>query len=92
MFFNSEIEPYECMIELEQDGRIQRQAITAPKILIVNHITDIGRSICNSSIPSRCKVSRILRIYDQYEDKWIDRELSVEFMNKAYESMHKGSI
>lgn len=86
MFFNTDLEPYQCLIELEQNGNIQRQMLTAPKIIIIKQITEIARSISNLQMPCRCKVSRTVSIYDQFDGKWLDREYSIEFQNKAYEN------
>lgn len=88
MFFSNDLQPYQCTIELEQSGKTQRQVITAPRIVITQQIMEIGKTICNAPVPCRCKVSRIVPIYDKFENKWVDREFSIEFKNRAYENQY----
>ena len=76
---------YECVIEIENNGNIQRHVIQAPRIMIEQEFMSLIQQAVNSPSPISIKVMRNVPIYDNFDNKWVEREYSVKFMNRAYE-------
>lgn len=43
------------------------------------------RQAANNPNPIAVKLMRTVPIYDNFDNRWIEREHSVKFMNRAYE-------
>lgn len=89
MFVN-DLQPVQCVFEFSHGDTIERQVLTAPKIVIIQEITRFGKVMSNNSLPMKLKVSTPFRLYDTYENRWIDRENTIEFQNMAYERKNCG--
>ena len=80
-----------CTFEIENGQQIQKQTIQAPRIMLEQQFLSYVQQAANTSHPVRIKMSRKAPVYDNFNDKWIDRENSIEFMNKAYENQKGGN-
>ncbi len=56
----------------------------APRVLIEQKFLSLVQQAANNPNPISVKLMRKVPIYDNFDDKWIERENSVLFMNHAY--------
>lgn len=89
-FIFEDLEPFVCTFEIKNGQRIQKQTIQAPKIMLMNQFMSYVQQATRSNDPIRIKMSRTIQIYDNFNQKWIERENSVQFINKAYENKNGG--
>lgn len=80
-----------CTFEIENGQQTQDQTIQAPRIMLEQQFLSYVQQAANASHPARIKMSRKVPVYDSFCNKWIERENSIEFMNKAYESQKGGN-
>ena len=61
----------------------------APRMLIEQQFLQLIQQAANLQTPIKVKMSRIEQIYDNFDQKMVDRENSVSFMNNAYLATRK---
>ena len=85
---DSMMEIFDATFEIEAGNKIQRQAMQAPRIFLEQQFMSLVQQAYESHMPVRVKISAIVYYWYQYEQRWIDRENSVEFINKAWQDSH----
>lgn len=86
VLFFDEFNPETVVMEVEQGGQIQRHTLSAPKMLLMQNFASNVQSAAGNSEPIALKMSRWVDIYDNFDQKWIKREVFVRFTNNAYEN------
>lgn len=86
---NSQMEVFAVEFEIEMNNKIQRQSMQAPRFILEQQFVSLVQQAYKSHIPVRVKMSMVVPIWIQFENKWVDRERSVEFVNKAWQDMSK---
>ena len=81
---NEQFEVFDCLLEIEMEGRVQTQRLKAPRVMIEQQFESLVQQAINSASPIKIKMSRRVPIWSQLEDKWIERENSIIFTNIAY--------
>lgn len=86
MFSNmhEQMEIFECVFDIDVDGKIQSSRIQAPRIALEQQFISLVKKAAYSTQPIKVKMSREVPIYDEFDSKWISREHSVTFVNNAY--------
>ncbi len=86
MFENirEQMEVFECTFDVEVDGVTNRSRIQAPRVALEQQFMSLVQQAANSAKPVKVKMSRVVPIYDNFDNKWINRENSVTFANNAY--------
>jgi hypothetical protein len=79
-----QFETFDCLLEVEMNGNIQRQKIEAPRMVIEQQFESLVKRAVNNSAPIRIRLSRNIPIYSQLENKWIQRENEIVFTNIAW--------
>ena len=82
--FGEQLKNFTCEFEIKVDNNIQHQTIEAPRIMLEQQFMQLMNSAAQDNKPTRVKMVRKQPIYDNFDDKWIDRELSVTFANNKY--------
>lgn len=78
------LELFDVTFEITEGINTSTRRMQAPQILIEQQFLQLMQQAANLSIPVKIKMSRIEKIYNVFDDKWLDRENSVTFMNNAY--------
>lgn len=76
---------YECRFEIQTNNGIRTQIVTAPRLLLERKILSLINDAAQCPEPVKVKVSRKEPFWNQFINKWSEREYSIEFTNNAYE-------
>ena len=79
-------ETFECMIDIETNGNKQRQRIQAPRIMIEQQFMSLVQQAVQADRPVKVILSRMVPVYDEFNDKWIEIENYIAFENNMYSS------
>lgn len=79
---------YECVLEVDTDGRTQSSRICAPRPVIETQFLHWVEQASHSSTPVKVGLYRMIPIYDQVSKRWIENRIGVSFCNFAYLSIH----
>lgn len=80
-----EFESFTCDLVIENpDKKIQEQTITAPKIILEQQFLEIAKRIASAKNPLKVTLKRKVQIWDQFDQKHIEREYSVSFLNNEF--------
>ena len=75
---------YDVILEITEGNNIRKQQMQAPRIIIEQQFLQLMQQAANVQIPVKIKLSRTEQIYDNFDQKFIDQENSITFMNNAY--------
>jgi hypothetical protein len=75
---------YDVIFEITEGNNIRKQQMQAPRIIIEQQFLQFMQQAANVQIPVKIKLSRTEQIYDNFDQKFIDQENSITFMNNAY--------
>ena len=81
---NEQMEVFDCIFEIEQNGNVQRQRMEAPRIMLEQQFIQLVQQAANNTSPIRIKMCRNVPVWNQFENKWKSIENSVTFANIAY--------
>ena len=82
-------ELFDVTFEITEGNNIRNQRMQAPRMLIEQQFLQLIQQAANLQTPIKVKMSRIEQIYDNFDQKMVDREISVSFMNNAYLATRK---
>lgn len=82
-------ELFDVTFEITEGNNIRNQRMQAPRMLIEQQFLQLIQQAANLQTPIKVKMSRIEQIYDNFDQKMVDRENSVSFMNNAYLATRK---
>jgi hypothetical protein len=82
------MEVFDATFEVEMNGKIQKQNIQAPRFVLEQQFVALVQQAYESRVPVRVKMGVVVSIWIQFEDRWVDRENSIEFTNKAWQDSH----
>lgn len=82
--FGEQMKVFTCEFEIKVGDNIQHQTMEVPRIMLEQQFEQLMSSAAQDTKPIRVKMARKQPIYDNFDDKWIDRELSVTFANNKY--------
>lgn len=88
-FFNMNIETYDCTIEVLVNENLQRNTIRAPREIIEHQFFSLVNQAAKSPTPVRVGLYRTERIFSEFEDKHVERLLSIIFANNLWVSSHE---
>lgn len=83
-----ELELFVCTFEITVGDTIQQQTLKAPRIIFEERFKALAQDAAYSDKPMKVKMMRMIPIYNQFKQKWIEREHSVAFANNAYVAVH----
>ena len=75
---------YDCLIEVEVTGQIQKQMIQAPRMVIQQQFLQLVQQAANDSRSVRIKISGQVECCNEWTGEVKMRDSSIEFMNKRY--------
>lgn len=75
---------YDVIFEITEGNNIRKQQMQAPRIIIEQQFLQFMQQAANVQIPVKIKLSRTEQIYNNFDQKFIDKENSITFMNNAY--------
>lgn len=75
---------YDVIFEITEGNNIRKQQMQAPRIIIEQQFLQFMQQAANVQIPVKIKLSRTEQIYNNFDQKFIDQENSITFMNNAY--------
>lgn len=89
--FGEPLEMFLCNIEVEIDGNISRQTLSAPQMILTTQFMNIVQQSLNTNQRVRVKMSRIAHQYGEWDRQWHDIEHYIEFKNNPYLQNEEGS-
>ena len=75
---------YDVIFEITEEDNVRKQQMQAPQIIIEQQFLQLMQQAANVQIPVKIKLSRTEQIYDNFDQKFIEQENSITFMNNAY--------
>jgi hypothetical protein len=75
---------YECILEIETEGGTQTTQLTAPRIMIENHFLSLLEQAIAAPVPVMIKLSRVERVWSQYDNQNLNHEYYIQFKNNHY--------
>lgn len=84
---NRMMEVFAVTFEVEMNNKIQKQTMQAPRIMLEQQFVSLVQQAYESRVPVRVKMSMTVPIWIQFENRWVDREHSVEFTNQAWQDL-----
>ena len=84
---NNQIEIFTVTFEIEMNEKIQKQAMQAPRFILEQQFASLVEQAYRSKIPVRVKISTNVPIWIQFENRWAERENSIEFTNEAWQNL-----
>lgn len=79
-----QMEVFECTFDIEVENRIQHSVMQAPRAALEQQFLSLAQQATQSNKPVKIKMSRRIPIYDNFENRWIERENSLAIANNAY--------
>lgn len=86
---HDEMELFICTFEVIINNDKRQDTVRAPRIMLEHRFKSMMYEAANSSMPIKIKISRMVPVYNQFDDEWIEREHSIVFANNAYTDVHK---
>jgi hypothetical protein len=81
-----QLEVYNCKFEIVNGDNKQVKNMQAPRLFIEQQFLTLVQQAARVNSPVKIKLSRPDVIYDNFEQKFIEHENSITFMNNAYVS------
>ena len=75
---------YDVIFEITEGDNVRKQQMQAPRIIIEQQFLQLMQQAANVQIPVKIKLSRTEQIYNNFDQKFIDQENSITFMNNTY--------
>jgi hypothetical protein len=75
---------YDVIFEITEGDNVRKQQMQAPRIIIEQQFLQLMQQAANVQIPVKIKLSRAEQIYDNFDQKFIEQENSITFMNNVY--------
>lgn len=82
--FTEHFEVFDCTFDIEVNGDMQRSSMQAPRMIIEKQFIQFVQQASQTNSPVKIKMSRMVPVYDDMRDEWIERENSIVFTNNAY--------
>ena len=80
-----DLEPFSVTITVETQNSIVNQAsITAPAIMLKDQFMDLVNQVSQKRSPYKVEMSRIVNVWNPFDQGFIKKTLFVRFMNNAY--------
>lgn len=86
---HSQMEVYTCTFEITMNGKVQKQTMQAPRMMIEQQFVSLMQEIQQMRDPAKIKLIRPVEIWDQFSQRRIRRENSITVMNNAYTNMEE---
>ena len=80
----SPFELFNVKFEITEGENIRTQQMQAPQMLIEQQFLQLIQQAMKIQIPIKIKLSRTEQVYDNFDQKFVDRENSITFMNNTY--------
>ena len=80
----SPFELFNVKFEITEGENIRTQQMQAPQMLIEQQFLQLIQQATKIQIPIKVKLSRTEQVYDNFDQKFVDRENSITFMNNTY--------
>lgn len=75
---------YDVIFEITEGDNVRKQQMQAPRIIIEQQFLQLMQQAANVQIPVKIKLSRTEQVFDSFDQKFVDRENSITFMNNTY--------
>lgn len=75
---------YDVIFEITEGDNVRKQQMQAPRIIIEQQFLQLMQQAVNVQIPVKIKLSRTEQIYDNFDQKFIEQENNITFMNNTY--------
>ena len=75
---------YDVIFEITEGDNVRKQQMQAPRIIIEQQFLQLMQQAANVQIPVKIKLSRTEQIYNNFDQKFIEQENSITFMNNVY--------
>lgn len=88
MRLNDHFETFKVNIEITVGDRVSHRQMEAPRVMIEQQFLGLMQDAANHPEPVRIHMTRSIPRFDRFQQKWVNSENSVTFINNAYISLH----
>lgn len=82
--FSEQLEVYEVEIDIEVDGQLQNQTISAPKMIIIQQFLSLIQQAINTNQRVYVKMTTYIPVYSEKARKERSLPSTIEFKNNQY--------
>ena len=79
-----QLEVFQCIFEVSTPYTTQIQQMEAPRFMLEQQFLALAEQAAGSNDPVKVTIRRPIPIWSQFDQRWLDREASIEFKNNAY--------
>lgn len=78
------MEIFECAFDIEVENKLRHSVMQAPRAALEQQFLNLAQQAARSDKPVKIKMGRRIPIFDDFENRWIERESSLAIANNAY--------
>lgn len=82
--FSEQLEMYDVEIDIEVDGQLQHQTISAPKMIIIQQFLSLIQQAINTNQSVCTKMTTYVPVYSERAKEERNLPSTLEFKNNAY--------
>ena len=75
---------FSCTFEITVGDKTQSQTMEAPRIMLEQNFEQLVGQAAQDTRPIKVKMKRMQRVYNNFDEEWVEREFSVAFANNKY--------
>lgn len=87
--FGIPTESFECTLDIYEKDSHRTMQLNQPCTFIQSQFINLMQQAGQTGVPVKIKLSRIDKIWDQFEQRFVDRDNSITFKNNAWRDAHR---
>lgn len=88
MMLGDTFETFRCFFEITTKHTTQRRELEAPRFVLEHQFVALMEQAASADEAVKVSIRRMIPIWSQFDQKWIEREAFIEFKNRAYVAAH----
>lgn len=86
---DEQMEIYASVFVIDVDGQVQKKNMQAPRLMIEQEFISLVQQATQIDTPVKITMVVSVSIFNQFDNKWVEREHSVMFKNNPYLSKNE---
>lgn len=86
---DEKMEVYTSVFVIDVDGQIQKETMQAPRLMLEQNFKSLVQQAVQADAPIKVEMIVKVYIFNQFDNKWVEREHSVTFKNNSYLSKYE---
>ena len=82
--FHEQSKVFTCDLYIEVDDRGERRQIKAPRFVIEDEFLQLVEQASHIDNDVRIRLTRQVPIFDEFQDRWVNKQHEIVFANNAW--------